>query len=310
MLGKLKKVDIREIWKNEASDFTTWLAKEENLALLSEEIGISIQLIETEASVGKFFADILAQEETTNHKIIIENQLEETDHDHLGKIITYGSGFDAHILIWIFKDIREEHRKAIDWLNEKADTSLYIFAIKMEVWQIGNSKPAPKFSIICSPNNWAKAIKQSADKALLSDTNLLQLEFWTDFTSHLEKNSKKLKSRKPRPQNWYDLSIGTSFLHFSCIVSFQSNFIRCDIYIPDNKELFKTLLFHKDEIEKKLNLQLTWEELPDKKASRISCQNDKFDIKNKENYTEIYWWFQEVSEKYFDVFPKYCKEKI
>ena len=130
MLGKLSKVDIRTEWKNEAADFTKWLAQSENLAILSEEIGIDIKLIRTEASVGAFSADILAEEEETGRKIIIENQLESTDHDHLGKIITYGSGFDANILIWIFKEIREEHRQAIDWLNEKADTSLYIFAIQ------------------------------------------------------------------------------------------------------------------------------------------------------------------------------------
>jgi hypothetical protein len=127
-LGKLEKVNIREIWKNEAKDFTTWLAKEENLALLSAEIDIPLKLIKIEASVGSFSADILAEEENTGNKAIIENQLEETDHDHLGKIITYGSGFDAKYLIWIFRDIREEHRQAIDWLNEKTD-SLYIFAL-------------------------------------------------------------------------------------------------------------------------------------------------------------------------------------
>ena len=131
MLGKLEKIDLREIWKNEALDFTNWLAKEKNMSLLSDEIGIEIQLIKTEANVGGFSADILAEEENTGRKIIIENQLEKTDHDHLGKLITYASGFDADILIWIFKEIREEHRKAIDWLNERSDSSLNIFAIKM-----------------------------------------------------------------------------------------------------------------------------------------------------------------------------------
>jgi len=305
MLGKLEKVDIREIWKNEASDFTKWLAKEENLALLSEEIGISIKFIKTEASVGSFSADILAEEENTGHKIIIENQLEETNHEHLGKLITYGSGFDANILIWIFRDIREEHRKAIDWLNEKADTSLYIFALKMEVWKIGDSKPAPKFQIICSPNNWAKAVKQSSEEATLTDTNLSQLEFWTDFSSYLEKNQSKLRPRKPRPQHWYDLSIGNSQLHISCIISFQNDFIRCDIYIPDNKDLFKRLFSKKEDIEKELGFQPVWEELPDAKASRIKYQNDDVDLSDKSNYEIYYKWFKEISEKYYSVLPKY-----
>jgi hypothetical protein len=116
-LSKLKKVNLREEWKHEATDFTNWLAKDENLLLLSEEIGIDISLVQTEASVGQFSVDILAEESNTNRKIVIENQLETTDHDHLGKIITYASGFDAEIVIWIVKGVRDEHKQAVDWLS-------------------------------------------------------------------------------------------------------------------------------------------------------------------------------------------------
>lgn len=137
-LSKLKKVDLREVWKHEALDFTNWLAKEENLELLSDEVGIDISLIQTEASVGKFNVDILAEETNTDRKIVIENQLEATDHDHLGKIITYASGFDAEFIIWIVKSVRDEHKQAIDWLNEHTDQKINIFAIQMEVWQIGD----------------------------------------------------------------------------------------------------------------------------------------------------------------------------
>lgn len=304
MLSKLEQVDIREIWKNEAKDFTTWLAKEENLAILSEEIGIDLMLIKTEATVGAFSADILAEEEGTGHKVIIENQLEQTNHDHLGKIITYASGFDASILIWIAKEIREEHRQAIDWLNEKANSSLFIFAIKMEVWKIGNSEPAPKFQIICSPNSWAKAVKQSSADDL-TDTNIQQLNYWTQFTDFLEKNSKLLQPRKPKAQHWYDLSIGNSQLHIALIVSFQSNFIRTDLYIPKNKELFAKLYEHKDEIEKELGVDLIWEELPDAKASRIKYQMNNVDVKDKAKYVEYFKWYIDLSEKYAKVFKKY-----
>jgi hypothetical protein len=120
-LGKLKKVDLKNEWKHEAYDFSKWLAQQENLDMLSDEIGIGIQLIEREASVGKFNVDILAQEENSERKIIIENQLETTDHGHLGKIITYAAGYDAEIIIWIVKDVRDEHKKAIEWLNEHTD---------------------------------------------------------------------------------------------------------------------------------------------------------------------------------------------
>ena len=181
MLGKLKKVDLRKAWKHEALDFTNWLAKDENLGLLSDEIGIGLQLVQTEASVGKFNVDILAEEENTGRKIIIENQLEPTDHAHLGQVITYASGYDAEIIIWIVKDVRDEHKQAIDWLNEHTDEKVNFFGIKMELWQIGDSPFAPKFQIISKPNDWAKAIKKSARQSSLTDAKLLQLDFWNHF---------------------------------------------------------------------------------------------------------------------------------
>src|SRR5262249_15714013 len=123
-LGKLKKVELREGWKHEASNFTRWLAEEENLILLGDEIGFVLKLVQVEAAVGSFNVDILAEEESTGRTIIIENQLEITNHDHLGKIITYASGYDAQVVVWVVKDVREEHRQAIDWLNEHTDESI------------------------------------------------------------------------------------------------------------------------------------------------------------------------------------------
>ena len=184
VLGKLKKVDLREAWKHEALDFTNWLAKEENLSLLGEEIGLEIDLIEKEANVGSFHVDILAEESGTDRKIVIENQLEYTNHDHLGKIITYASGYDAEIIIWIVKEVRSEHKQAIDWLNEHTDDNIHFFAIKMELWQIGDSELAPKFQIICKPNQWAKILKKNPSEK--TNTQLQRLEFWTALNEYLE----------------------------------------------------------------------------------------------------------------------------
>ena len=173
-LGKLEKIkDLRSVWKHEANDFTKWLSEEENLNTLGEEIGIDIELISTEAKTGSFSTDILASESNTNNKIIIENQLESTDHDHLGKIITYASGHDAKTIIWIVKEVREEHRQAIDWLNEHTDEEINIFLCKIELWKIGNSEIAPKFQIVSSPNNWTKTVKKSADNKKTS-TDMLK----------------------------------------------------------------------------------------------------------------------------------------
>ncbi len=158
-LGTLKEIkDLREVWPHEAHDFTPWLAK--NIAILSDEVGIDISIEETESSVGDFNVDIFATDADTGKKIIIENQLEETDHDHLGKLITYASGKSADLVIWLVRKARPEHRAAIEWLNNHTDEGVGFILCEIKVFRIGNSEPAPKFEIIEQPNNWVKEMKK------------------------------------------------------------------------------------------------------------------------------------------------------
>jgi len=305
-LGKLHQVNLRDYWKHEALDFTNWLAKEENLNLLSEEIGIDIVLKETEASVGKFNVDILAVEDNTDRLIVIENQLEQTDHDHLGKIITYASGFDAEIIVWIVKDVRDEHKQAIDWLNEHTTDKINFFAIKMELWQIDNSAPAPKFQIISSPNNWAKALKSTASRPTReTKLSLLQLEFWSEFKKFLEESRSSLKTRKPYAQHWYDMSIGSSKAHLSLTIVSQKNLMTTGIYIPDNKELFYNLEANKEQIEDELGMHFEWMALEGKKASRIILTKESTDIFEIERWGEYFEWLKSHSESIQKVFKKY-----
>lgn len=306
-LSKLEKVDLREVWKHEALDFTNWLARPENLDLLSDEIGIDITLIQTEASVGKFNVDILSEEENTGRKIVIENQLESTDHDHLGKIITYASGFDAEIIVWIVKSVRDEHKQAVDWLNEHTDSNINIFAIQMEVWKIANSPYAPKFQVIAKPNDWAKAVKKSTAQNELSDTKLLQLEFWTKFKEFVQTNNGKIKLRKAYPQHWYDISFGFSNVHIVLTLNSQSEQMTCEIYIPDSKQLFLTLYEHRESIENSLSEQLEWEELPEKKASRIKLVS-KGTLSNQDNWGKYHSWMLEKSTHFQQIFSKYIKQ--
>lgn len=305
-LEKLKKVELRKAWNHEATDFTSWLAEDENLSLLSDEIGIDVKLIQTEASVGKFNVDILAEEENTGRKIIIENQLEITNHDHLGKIITYASGHDAEIIIWIVKDVRDEHKQAVDWLNEHTDEKINFFAIKMELWQIGNSPFAPKFQIISKPNDWAKAIKKSTGHSVLTDTKLLQLDFWNKFKEYAQANNSKLKLRKANPQHWYNISFGSSDAHISLTINSQSNQIACEVYIPDSKELFYELEKQKEKIEQELNMKLEWMALEGKKASRAKVSYEA-DIDNTEKWDEYFKWMQITAEKFQKVFIKHVR---
>ena len=308
-LETLKKVDLRKVWNHEAIDFTTWLSEKENLALLSDEIGIDILLIETEASVGKFNVDILAEEENTGKKIVIENQLEITDHDHLGKTITYASGYDAEIIIWIVKDVRDEHKQAIDWLNEHTDEKVNFFAIKMELWQIGNSLCAPKFNIISKPNDWAKAVKKSTSQSNLSETKVLQLDFWNQFKEYAQNKSSQLKLRKTYPQHWYDISIGNSKAYISLTANSQTNLIACEIYIPDYKDLFYELGNNKNKIEEELQAELEWMALDGKKASRIKLSNDA-DINQKENWDQYFDWLMITAENFQSVFGQHINKLL
>jgi hypothetical protein len=304
MLGKLKKVELRTGWKHEAHDFTNWMAKPENLSLLGDEIGFDISLIQTEAKVGTFSVDILAEEENTGNKIIIENQLENTDHDHLGKIITYASGYDARVIVWVVKNAREEHRQAIDWLNENTNEDVGFYLLKIELWQIGDSLPAPKFETISRPNDWVKAVKSSTGSSELTGIKVMQLEFWDSFKEFAKQNNTSLRFQKSYPQHWTNISIGSSDCGISLTINSRDNLFGCEIYISDNMNLFFKLLEKKEIIESELGLTLEWMELPEKKASRIKASTTgSFD--NQEKWEDTFEWMKTTGEKFKSVFPKY-----
>ncbi len=306
-LGKIKKVELRKAWNHEASDFTNWLAEEENLRLLSDEIGVDIKLIQTEATVGRFNVDILAEEENTGNKIVIENQLEATNHDHLGKIITYASGFDANMVVWVVKEAREEHRQAIDWLNEHTDENLAFFLIQVELWQIGDSPFAPKFEIVSKPNDWAKTVKQSVGRSKITDTKAQQLEFWEQFKAYARSHDTKLRLQKSYPQHWTNISIGSSHAHISLTLNSFDEAIRTELYIPDNKDAYRFLEKRREEIEKELGYKVEWMELPGKKASRIKVEFPGL-IENTDEWEKYFAWLQEKAEQFQKVFSKHLKK--
>ncbi|MGP1456977.1 MAG: hypothetical protein ACTTJ5_05280 [Veillonella parvula] len=167
-IGKLESVDVRKLWVHEQYDFSAWLAKEANLSILGETLGISFTDVETEKFVGSYRCDIVAKDDNNKDKIvIIENQLERSDHDHLGKIITYASGLDASTIIWIVTNARTEHKSAIEWLNNNTISNITFFLIELKAYRIGDSLPAPKFEIAEMPNDFVKnANTKSGDKIL------------------------------------------------------------------------------------------------------------------------------------------------
>jgi len=303
-LGRIKKVPLREIWRHEALDFTKWLALEDNLALLAEEIGVGIQNAQTEVGVGKFAVDIFAEDES-GRKLIIENQLESTDHDHLGKIITYAAGLQAETIIWVVPRLREEHEQAINWLNENTTENANFFLVRIEAWQIGESLPAPKFTIIAKPNDWAKTIRQSGAGNNVSDLKLKQQEFWDKLREYGEENSRYVKSwQKALPQHWLNISIGTSKAHLAATVNTRKSQVGMDLYIDNSKELFHALKSKQVEIESQIGSKLIWSELPNKKASLIGIVRSG-DFRNELQEPELITWLHGQAEVFTKVFSKY-----
>lgn len=304
-LGKLEKIkDLRQIWKNEEYDFTPWLAKEQNMKLLSEELGISIKVLKTEASVGKYSLDILAINEDTNENVIIENQLEITNHDHLGKILVYGAGYDAKTIIWIVKDYNEEHKQAIEWLNEHSDENINLFLVKIELFKIGDSEIAPHFEIISQPNDWTKTIRNNQSNTELTGMKLVDLNFWQGFSEYLYENKTTFSVRKAQPQHWYSLAIGSSDCHIDLTVN-KSGEVACSLWIENNKNLYNKFFEHKLEIESELGYSVKWDYKDGSKASSINIRSDfKLDLKNGD-LSKGYQWLLEKSEDFKRVFRKY-----
>lgn len=295
-IGKLERIDdLRTIWKHEAYDFSSWLAEEENLNLLGDTIGLDISLIKLEEKVGGFSADIYAEEEHTGKKIIIENQLEDSNHDHLGKIITYASGTDASYVIWIVKRARDEHRRAIEWLNEHTTEDVNFFLLEIELWKIGDSKPAPKFNIVERPNNWAKEEKKSVGQ--ITESLQKSLDFWTAFNEYAAQNkafTREFSLRKASPQHWYDLSVGSGNMHIAMDLQFKKNTVDIGIYIPDDKEAYQNLLDKKQDVENILGEPAIWHMA--NKASRFLIKHDAA-LDDESQWPTIFDWFIDMAPR-------------
>lgn len=304
-LGKLTEVDIRELWKHEQYDFSEWLSKEDNIEMLSDEIGLTLTDVNKEVFVGSYRCDLVAKDETTGIKVIIENQLEATNHDHLGKIITYASGLDANVVIWIVKEAREEHRSAVEWLNNKTTKDISFFLIEIRAYKIGDSLPAPKFVIIEKPNDFVKTANASVDSGELSKAQAERLNFWNRFNEVLLSRNKPFNARKATTDHWYDVALGTSEAHISITLVNKTNSIGIEVYINDNKELFDRLYSESETIQNELDFSMDWQRLDNKKASRIIYYMGGLDFDNHENYDEL---INEVIDKVVitkDLFKKY-----
>ncbi len=302
-LGTLKEItDLRSVWAHEALNFTPWVA--ENIDLLADAVGLDITVDETESSVGDFNVDIYASETGTDRKIIIENQLEDTDHDHLGKLITYASGKGADVVIWVVKHAREEHKAAVEWLNNHTDDKIGFFLCEIKLLQIGNSEIAPSFTVVERPNDWAKEIKKTT---ATNPTQQQRLEYWQAFNDYAFQNvqfAKAFNKRKPTIDHWMDFSIGSSACHIGVTQVQKRNVVGVELYINDDKELFKNLLAHKNEVEEIIGFPLEWRELTERKASRIIIEKE-VNLDDRDDWSQQFEYIMDACMKMKEAFKKY-----
>jgi len=311
-LGKLEKVDLRSIWQTEASDFTPWLAEAENISQLSETIGIELEVEGTEQDVGPFRADILCKDTINGHWVLVENQLERTDHTHLGQLLTYAAGLNACSIVWIAQRFTDEHRAALDWLNEITDDRFNFFGIELELWRIQGSPVAPNFKLVSKPNDWTKSVTKGAagvHSEAHSAIKRLQLEYWSEFREYLRENSKILRPQKALPQHWTNLAIGRSYFHLSASVNTRDNVISAILVLSgdDAKPHFHLLREMREPIEASAGLSFAWDEKPDKKESWIYIKKD-FDPTERLAWNDQHQWLMEALEAMHRAFSQRIKK--
>ncbi|MEA3377750.1 MAG: DUF4268 domain-containing protein [Chloroflexota bacterium] len=284
-IGRLKPVPLRELWPNEAYDFTTWLAK--NLDLVSEALGMDLSLLEQEASAGTFSADILA-EDASGDTVVIENQLERTDHDHLGKLITYLSNLDARAAIWITSEPRPEHEKAIHWLNEMlpADTAFYL--VRIEAYRIEDSPRAPLLTVIAGPSPEARQIGDKRKE--LAERHVKKREFWRRLLERADRRTSLYSQRSPTTESWLNAGAGKKGIAFQFRVRMHDASVGLRIRWDtpeESKRIFDALHARKETIEQKFGRRLEWKPREDLKMCQIVHTIDGGGWKDQELWPEI-----------------------
>jgi len=291
-LSKLERVPLREAWKYEAGEFTPWLAEPDNLNALAEALGVSeLVLVAAERWVGDFKLDILCTD--GEEQVIIENQLEETDHRHLGQILTYAAGVGAKKVIWVAQAFRPEHTAALQFLNENTTESLSFFGVQVELWRIGNSPLAPKFEVVVKPNDWVKSGREQVRAATsASPTKQLQQKFWMALIERLGKSAPQIRPQQPRPQHWLNNSIGRSGFGLSITANTRDERIGVELWVPkvDGKQRFAALMEKKEAIEGQLGFELDWQELPEATGSRVASWYPQASIEEEPRWGEYLDW--------------------
>jgi hypothetical protein len=269
-LGKFEKVRVRDAWPDEARNFTPWLSTD-GLELLSDEIGVGLQLIKCEHQIGRYSLDILASElgedaTSPDRLVVIENQFGSTDHDHLGKLITYAAGvgdetLGAKTVIWVAEDFREEHQRSLEWLNEVAQSAVRFYGVQLELYRIGTSAPAPSLNILVRPNEVTRARRDAPSNSVTGERNLFYVEYWTEFKKYCIANNAHFSLQSPRPAYWIQAALGRSGDTLAFTAARRDKWIGCEISLRDAnpEKTLQALMEKRTDIETEMGTPLSWD---------------------------------------------------
>jgi hypothetical protein len=304
VLGELKLLDVRSLWPNESSDFTPWLANAENISRLGAALGLELEVESTEVAVGPYAADILARDSGTGGYVVIENQLGKTDHDHLGKAITYAAVLAAGAIVWVAPEFTEEHRKAIDWLNDNSFDDVSFYGVRIELWQIDTSKPAVRFNVLSRPSEVARKAAVTKASAALSDAKKLQFQWWTEFRKALLEQKVVTSAQAAAPRYWHNVALGRTGFHLSNICDTYANRIGVRVYMRHKHggdAALAQLLEQKQDIEAEIGQPLIWNANPEALDKTITLVRE-VDLNDRERWPEYLSWMVRMTEKFRTAF--------
>ncbi|OBI14923.1 hypothetical protein A5712_29815 [Mycobacterium sp. E2327] len=291
-LGRLRAVTPREVWPHEAHSFTPWLLA--NVDVLNDLLGMELELQEAEHPVGGFSLDLLGRDLSDESVVIVENQLELSDHMHLGQILTYAAGTDPRTIVWISAGFRPEHRAALDWLNEHTDPDTRFFGIEIAVVQIGESIPAPNFKLVAQPNDWEKQVKAATGAGPWTERQKLNWEFWEKFLDRVQtEHPGWTKAKAPTREGWFQLPTGISGIAYETAFAHQG--LRVQLYFssPDattNEARFQALYAVKNQFEQSLGETATWDDKPGKKAAAVYVQSEFKSVLSVDEWPAMLDW--------------------
>lgn len=302
--ASLESQEVREYWEDEAQDFTPWLAdriQADGVSEIEETLGLDLEVVEVEKSVGRYNVDILAEVVNDNRNVVIENQLTNSDHDHLGKSISYASGVDADIIVWLAPRFYDEHQDAVQWLNENSREGVDLFAIRLEVWKIGESEPAVRFNPVNEPSEWkAKAQRASGE---LTETQQLQEEFWTQLRDMIRERDANLSPRNPLPRHYFTMSLGSGFqIEFHAKHSPRE--VSCHLVVLDDANAFEELRQERESIEARVDSDVVFSgDAYAHDEGRVSIKIDDGDIfEHEDRWDEYQEWLLEQGEQFYEIY--------